>query len=145
MDIPTPTPGLVIRYAYLWADEHDAGHEEGSKDRPVAIVLAHQDKGGRPVTIVLPVTHTPPKRPTDAIEIPPDTKRRLGLDDDRSWIVLTETNVFLWPGPDIRPVSTHGPATIAFGLLSANFFRAVRERLLANQNSGLIRQVRRTE
>jgi hypothetical protein len=63
----------------------------------------------------------------------------------QSRLCYPETNVFLWPGPDIRPVSTHGPATIAFGLLSANFFRAVRERLLANQNSGLIRQVRRTE
>ena len=38
MDIPVPKPAQVIRYAYLWADEHEAGREEGSKNRPVAIV-----------------------------------------------------------------------------------------------------------
>ncbi|AJD46361.1 hypothetical protein RGR602_PC02342 (plasmid) [Rhizobium gallicum bv. gallicum R602sp] len=52
---------------------------------------------------VLPVTHSPPSKPEEAIEIPAATKRRLGLDDERSWIVLTESNRFVWPGPDIRP------------------------------------------
>jgi hypothetical protein len=27
--IPTPEPGLVISYAYLWHHEHEAGREEG--------------------------------------------------------------------------------------------------------------------
>jgi hypothetical protein len=34
MPIPTPEPGLVISYAYLWHHEHEAGREEGRKDRP---------------------------------------------------------------------------------------------------------------
>ena len=42
MSLPTPRPGLVIRYAYLWADEHRRGAEEGLKDRPCAIVAANQ-------------------------------------------------------------------------------------------------------
>jgi hypothetical protein len=29
-------------------------------------------------------------------------KRRLGLDDRRSWIVVTEGNEFIWPGYDLR-------------------------------------------
>ncbi|GCA49862.1 hypothetical protein KGO5_02308 [Sinorhizobium sp. KGO-5] len=55
---------------------------------------------------VLPITHTPPGKPDEAIEIPPTTKRRLGLDDEPSWIVLSESNRFAWPGPDIRPVDS---------------------------------------
>ena len=33
------------------------------------------------------------------------TKRRLGLDDARSWIMVTEGNRFAWPGPDLRPIA----------------------------------------
>jgi hypothetical protein len=40
MPIPNPEPGLVMSYAYLWHHEHDAGREEGQKDRPCVIVLA---------------------------------------------------------------------------------------------------------
>jgi hypothetical protein len=58
----------------------------------------------------------PPSDPCEAIENPPATKRRLGLDDERSWIVLTESNRFVWPGPDVRPVDGesgyHGPHCI---------------------------------
>jgi hypothetical protein len=145
MDIPTSVPGLVIRYAYLWADEHDAGREEGAKDRPAAVVVAHTDRNGQLVVVVLPVTHSAPSDPTEAIEIPPDTKRRLGLDGDRSWIVLTEMNVFPWPGPDVRPVPGKGPSSIGYGQLPGNFFHAVRNRLAARQAAGALRRVRRTE
>ncbi len=40
MTLPKPVPGLVIRYSYLWYGEHRQGHEEGTKDRPCAIVAA---------------------------------------------------------------------------------------------------------
>ena len=43
----------------------------------------------------------PPHDPEAAVEIPLATKMRLGLDDDRSWIILTEANRFTWPGPDL--------------------------------------------
>jgi len=145
MDIPQPVPGLVIRYAYLWADEHAAGQEEGSKDRPAAVLVANRALDGELTAVVLPVTHAPPSQPFEAIEIPADTKRRLGLDDQRSWIILTELNSFVWPGPDIRPVPAKSPATIAYGLLPAGLFRNIRDQLLANHAAGRVRQVRRTE
>ncbi len=67
------------------------------------------------VTVVcVPITHTPPSDPADAVEIPPALKAHLGLDDLPSWIVVTETNDFLWPGPDLRPrrdISQHGSIT----------------------------------
>jgi hypothetical protein len=33
------------------------------------------------------------------------TKRRLGLDEASSWVVLSEGNRFAWPGPDMRRVT----------------------------------------
>lgn len=59
-------------------------------------------------TYICPVTHTPPEHPEKAMEIPPATKARLGLDDARSWIITTEVNRFIWPGPDLRSVPRGG-------------------------------------
>ena len=57
---------------------------------------------GETVVNVLPITHGPPARPGDAVELLPETKRRPGLDDERSWIVVTESNEFRFPGYDLR-------------------------------------------
>ena len=98
-----PVPGLVIRYSYLWRAEQAQGREEGVKDRPCAVVLVTSGIAGDQIGTVLPITHLPPADPSLAVEIPIATKRRLGLDDHRSWVVLGEANRFLWPGPDLRP------------------------------------------
>ena len=129
MSFPVPKPGLVIRYAYLWESEAREGREEGSKDRPCAIVLAILREGDNPIVRVLPVTHSPPRDAADALEIPASTKERLGLDSQRSWVVLTEANDFIWPGPDLRPVPGSDPSTIAYGFLPPGFMRVLRERL----------------
>ena len=63
MSVPVPKPGLVIRYAYLWEAEARQGREEGTKDRPCAIVLVVLREGDHPIVRVLPVTHTPPSDP----------------------------------------------------------------------------------
>jgi hypothetical protein len=71
MPIPTPEPGLVISYAYLWHREREAGREEGRKDRPSVIVLAvERPANDTTVVVVLPITHTPPADPAGAVEIP---------------------------------------------------------------------------
>jgi mRNA-degrading endonuclease toxin of MazEF toxin-antitoxin module len=74
VSLPDPVPGLVISYSYLWAREHTSGAEEGRKNRPCAIVAARQVVNGREVVTVVPVTHTPPTDPLDAVEIPPALK-----------------------------------------------------------------------
>lgn len=102
MAYPEPVAGLVIRYAYLWRDEHLTGQEEAAKDRPCAIILALKRTDDGHQVFVLPITHAAPSDPNDALEIPAETERRLGLDDEQSWIVLTEANEFIWPGPDLR-------------------------------------------
>ncbi|MGH6665341.1 MAG: hypothetical protein ACREB2_10645 [Pseudolabrys sp.] len=114
MSIPVPATGLVIRYSYLWHSEHLEGPEEGQKDRPCAIVAAiRRDEAGETRVLVLPVTHRPPADLTAAVEIPPVVKKRLGLDAGRSWIVVSESNDFVWPGPDLRPVPGADPSSVA--------------------------------
>ena len=130
MSLPDPIPGLVICYAYLWAREHQEAEEEGCKDRPCAIVAARRVVEGRDVVIVVPVTHRPPSDPLDAVEIPAALKAHLGLDDLRSWIVVTEMNEFLWPGPDLRLIPGSEPPRFAYGMLPPRFFAHIRERIL---------------
>lgn len=85
MSLPTPVPGLIIRYSYLWYREHLEGRDEGQKDRPCAIVAAlRKDENGEMRVLVLPITHSPPDHISLAIEIPAATKKRLQLDDARS-------------------------------------------------------------
>jgi hypothetical protein len=50
------------------------------------------DEDGDSDVLVLSVTHRAPGNPADAIEIPAATKSRLGLDGERSWIMITEAN-----------------------------------------------------
>jgi hypothetical protein len=73
------------------------------KGRPSVIVLAvEREADGAKLVTVLPITHTAPRHPATAVEIPMPVKRHLGLDDDPSWIIVTEGNEFLWPGYDLR-------------------------------------------
>lgn len=144
MPLPQPVPGLVIRYAYLWKAEHQRGHEEGVKDRPCAVILVTMDDDGERIVTVLPITHSPPADPTLAVEIPLETKRRLGLDDERSWIVLTEANRFIWPGPDLRPLPSGDVSTVAYGLLPRALFKQVTAKLADVIAKGSVRVVPRT-
>jgi hypothetical protein len=142
---PVPRPGLVIRYSYLWESEARRGQEEGVKDRPCAIVLVVLREGQHPIVRVLPVTHTPPADPNDALEIPAVTKERLGLDSERSWVVLTEANDFIWPGPDLRPGTAGDLDSVAYGFLPPKFMNVLRERLVALYRDKKSKITKRTE
>lgn len=145
MTWPVPRPGLVIRYSYLWESEARAGREEGVKDRPCAIILVVLREGEHPIVRVLPVTHSPPGDPADAIEIPPATKQRLRLDADRSWVVLSEANDFIWPGPDLRPAVSGDLSSVAYGMLPPGFMAALRERLTHRRREKRMAITPRTE
>lgn len=145
MSLPKPEPGLVIRYSYLWLREHREGREEGAKDRPCAIVVALLDDDGETQVVVVPVTHSPPGDLAAALELPPAIKRHLGLDQERSWVVLSESNLFDWPGPDLRRVSGGGDDSVAYGRLPPKFFAELRRRFLALEDAAHSRRVQRTE
>jgi len=129
--IPEPIPGLVLHYSYLWHDQHRRGLEEGTKNRPCVIVLSMTEENGEIMMTVAPVTHTAPARPGEAVEIPAATKDRLGLDQDRSWVVVTEVNRFSWPGHDLRPVPGGSVGTYAYGMVPPGFFRQIKDGILA--------------
>lgn len=63
----------------------------------------------------------------------------------RSWIVLTEVNVFAWPGPDLRSITGAADGPADYGYLPRRLFRAVRDRFLAKHGDRAIRLVTRTE
>lgn len=115
------------------------------KDRPCAVVLVTAEAAGETVVTVLPITHTPPAEPEHAVEMPRLTKQRLGLDTERSWIMLTEANRFVWPGPDLRPAPGTDPASVAHGLLPGALFTQVKTRLVALARSRRMALVSRTE
>jgi hypothetical protein len=128
--LPNPELGLVISYAYLWHHERRGGQEEGSKDRPSVIVLAvEREADGATIVTVLPITHSPPGGPASAVEIPVPVKEHLGLDDDRSWIIVSEGNEFLWPGYDLRKLPDSD--RYDYGLLPPRFFNKVLRAFLA--------------
>ena len=124
MSIPTPEPGLIISYAYVWDHEAQAGQEEGLKDRPCVIALAvERQSDGETLVTVLPVTHTPPQVAAAAVEIPHAVKRHLGLDDQRSWVIVSEGDQFVWPGYDLR--KRRDSDRFEFGFLPPRLFNDV--------------------
>ena len=148
--LPIPVPGLVIRYAFLWRDEAARGIDEGAKDRPCAVVLVTQSdldptSGEHDLVVtVLPITHMPPAEPKLAVEVPAATKRRLGLDDNRSWIVVTDANRFVWPGPDLRFSIAGETSSCSYGLLPRGLFNEMREKFVAAVKASKSRAVKRT-
>lgn len=145
MAFPEPVPGLVICYSYLWRREYERGQEEGTKDRPCAVVMVVTGAQGDKVVTVLPVTHTPPSQADLAVEIPHATKERLGLDAERSWLMLTEANRFAWPGPDLRMKELGSePGSIAYGLLPRALFTEIRDKIAAAIETRVARVIQRT-
>jgi hypothetical protein len=145
MPLPHPEPGLVISYAYLWRHEHRHGREDGAKARPCAIVLATGTEAGEIVATVAPVTHSPPEDPALAVVLPPKVKRHLGLDGAPSWIMANEVNRFIWPGPDLRPISRATPNRFDYGFLPVDIFNALRRKIVALYDARRLRITRRSE
>lgn len=143
MSLPTPRPGLVIRYAFLWSHEAEAGADEAAKDRPCAIVVAaRRDPSGDIRTVVAPITHTPPKDPSASLPIPPDVCRILGLDGEHQWLRFDELNRFAWPGYDLRPIPGQ-PDTYDYGMLPRELFERLREGILGLQRARRVKGMTR--
>ena len=88
----------------------------------IALAFERQQDGQVLVT-VLPVTHRPPADAAAAVEIPQAVKKHLGLDDARSWVVVSEGDQFVWPGYDLRKLRQSD--RYDYGYLPPGFFNAV--------------------
>jgi hypothetical protein len=144
MSLPTPEPGLVLSYSYLWKHQAQAGNEEGMKDRPCAVTLVIETSDTETTVWVAPITHTNPNDDKISIEIPSRVKNHLGLDNERSWIIINEVNVFVWPGPDLRPVPGN-KGVFNYGFLPPKLYDQLREKMLSLYKTATLRSVKRSD
>jgi hypothetical protein len=143
MSLPSPKPGLVIRYNFLWSSEQDVGAKEAAKDRPCAIIVAtRRGTSGDIETIVAPITHRAPDDDSASIEIPTAICKSLGLDSGRHWVRLDELNRFAWPGFDLRPIPGQ-PGRFHYGMLPPALFQQLRHGILSRQRTR--RMIRRDD
>lgn len=119
MPFPKPEPGLVISYDFLWSHEAAKGRVIASNTRPSVIVLSVSVAKTQTRVAVAPITHTPAP-PEISLEIPSRVKEHLQLDHEKSWMIATELNEFIWPGFDLRPIP--GTRSYAYGFLPPKLF-----------------------
>jgi hypothetical protein len=128
MSLPEPKPGLVFRYDYLWEREARKG-KGASKDRPACVAVATDSEIDPRLVVILPITHSKPTGETVGVEIPSDIRRYLRLDDERCWIIVSESNIDTWPSPGV----THLPGRtgeFVYGTLPRGLFATVKELML---------------
>lgn len=128
MALPEPKPGLVIRYDYLWTHEAAAGRDQG-KTRPTCLVAATDPQARPRYVVLLPITHTPPSGNTVGIEIPGRVKQAIGLDDEPSWVIVSEHNIDEWPNGGLSPVPGR-PGDFSYGFIPLGLFATIKARFL---------------
>ncbi|HUJ03570.1 MAG TPA: hypothetical protein VLW75_08040 [Rhizomicrobium sp.] len=142
MSLPKPEAGLVVRYDFLWARDADKG-KTSSKVRPACLAFTPDDVTNPNFVALLPITHSPPASSTVGIEIPRAVCEHLGLDDGRSWIILSEFNIDDWPNAGLQPVpGKRGKFT--YGFIPPILFETIRKRFLELVEKGQSRGTRRS-
>jgi hypothetical protein len=59
--------------------------------------------------------------------------------------VVSEVNRFVWPGPDLRPVTRGDPERFDYGFLPPSLFRQIRDRFMAAAAAQRLKVVPRSE
>jgi hypothetical protein len=139
--IPEPKPGLVVRYDYLWSDEATGGRDQG-KDRPACLVAASDSVSQPRLVVFLPITHTPPGGDSLGVEIPAKVKRAIGLDDEPSWVIVSEHNIGEWPNGGLSHVPGK-PGVFSYGFIPPGLFAQIKARFLELAREKKSRSVRR--
>jgi hypothetical protein len=146
MPLPELTPGLVVRYEYLWHRRSIAGGggaTTADKDHPACVVATFR-RQGRPEDFVvyLPISHTPPSGEEAGIELPDEVKRKAGLDGGRQWVLYSEYNLDTWP-TELRQIPNR-PGVFHYGHLPPSMFRAIRDAFWDRYRDKRLKQVNRT-
>lgn len=139
--LPDPKPGLVFRYDYVWSREAAAGRLQG-KDRPACLVATVDPLVSPRFVVILPITHSSPDAGTVAIEIPARVQAAIGLDEARSWIVVSDFNIDQWPNGGLSPVPGRKGA-FSYGFIPPGLFAKVKEQFLALHETKQARGYRR--
>jgi hypothetical protein len=149
MQVPRQPPvGHLIAYEYLWQSQA-AAREDGAKVYPAAIVLARKTVGSASIAYAVGISHKPPAAGERALEVPRKLKRWLGLDGGRSWAYTDQVNVFVWPGPDLRPadwLSSRPEArdTCVIGALPRDWFQTLLDHVAESHALKQARTVKRS-
>ena len=94
---------------------------------------------GRPLP---PDTPTPPGGDTIGIEIPAKVKEAIGLDDVRSWVIVSEHNIDEWPNGGLSPAPGKAEG-VAYGFLPPGLFARIKAGFLETARRGKSTAVRR--
>jgi hypothetical protein len=97
------------------------------------MILVVENTDGEQIVTVAAITHSMPHNLDVSIEIPAKVKAHLGLDGERSWIILDDFNQFKWPGYDIRPI-TNTNERYAYGLLPPLLYEQIRQKIIDLRN-----------
>lgn len=141
-----PAPGLVIRYPYLWHHEVQSGKIVGGlKNRACAVVLSYESIRQLPGKVIVDVAAITHSSPDEAVEIPLAVKKRMGLDNEHSWIVTTEVNRFIWPGDLTRARQAWQPGggMWHWGFLPNDIFRKARDLIVKHRDEKTLNVVAR--
>jgi hypothetical protein len=119
---------LVIRYDYLWTHEAAAGRDQG-KERPACLVAASDSAAVPRFVVILPITHTPPDEDTIGVEIPAKVREAIGLDDARSWVIVSEHNIDEWPNAGLAPLPGRR-GIFSYGFIPPSLFAQIKAKFL---------------
>ena len=133
MGPPDAEPGLVFRYDYVWGREARHGREAG-KDRPACIAIATDSDIEPQLVIILPITHSKPTARDAGVEIPPLVRRKLGLDDEPCWVIVSDANIDDWPNAGISPLPGSARA-FAYGYLPDLLFEKIKIEFLKHYDA----------
>jgi hypothetical protein len=141
MTSPDPQPGLVIRYDYLWTREAAAGRQQG-KDRPACLVAATDSTVKPRFVVILPITHAAPSGGTVGIELPAKVRAAIGLDDEPSWVIVSDHDVDEWPNAGLAPVPGQ-PGMFSYGFVPPGLFKQIKSKFLELADTGQGAGIRR--
>ncbi|WP_072387141.1 hypothetical protein [Hyphomicrobium sp. CS1BSMeth3] len=126
-----PEVGLVVWYAYLWAQDRDDGHDDAGKFRP-AVIVGLRGEGKARRALLLPITHTL-QYDNMGVEIARQELLRLGLETHKpSFIVTREGNRAAWPLKEMQPRAYYKPDSAVFGVIHRKFVDEAVKELKAN-------------
>jgi len=150
MKIPAEPPiGHLVAYEFLWSSKARR-REDGEKVYPTALVLSKAAEFDSTLVYALGISHMPPPPGRRALEVPRKLRRWIGLDDDPQWIYTDEVNVFVWPGPDLRPAQWISQRdlvedTCVLGALPDDWFSLVKQHFLESHQMRLMRLIKRNQ
>ena len=101
MRAPNPFPGLVVGYSYLWHQDYKLERDFSENPATYGVILSVREELGDKIVLVAALTDLQPRN-TEGVALPDATRERLGLPSAQYWIITSEVNRFIWPGPDLR-------------------------------------------